>query len=139
MNNHQQRLTVLESVIVIFFLSVFLRMAIPASEDYLTRRHVTEAILLCDTAKHAVVNALIERKRLPENQVEAGYASPHPTWNVQSIDIADDGSGDIIMKTTPAAGGGTILFSPVIEPGKPITWDCSGGTLDDRYRPANCF
>jgi len=44
------------------------------------------------------------------------------------------GGGTIVM--TPTAGGVALQSGTI--PTDAIEWDCTGGTLNDKYRPANC-
>lgn len=68
---------------------------------------------------------------------QAHYTSLAATQYVSSINI--DSNAAITITYTPSAGGGTIILAPTAAPSeRVITWDCSGGTLNSRYRPAHC-
>ena len=98
---------------------------------------MTEGLNLASAAKLAVSETAISNNALPTNQEQIGYTSPAATDNVASIAIGD--KGDITITYTALAGGGTLILTPQLQTnGGEITWDCKGGTLAPKYRPANC-
>ena len=51
------------------------------------------------------------------------------------------GTGGIITITynNKVASGTTIILTPTVNNAKgSITWTCTAGTVDDKYKPANC-
>ena len=56
----------------------------------------------------------------------------------------DAATGNITVTYTTAAGGGDIIWEPdpALVPGTPptdrIAWTCTGGSLEQRYRPSEC-
>lgn len=130
--------TLIELMIVVAIIGILAAVAIPAYQDYTVRTRVAEGLSLGAAAKLAVSETAISNGALPANQAATGYVSPPATTNIARIAIAEDGSGAITMTTTAAAGGGTITFVPTFAIGQPITWNCTGGTLIAKYRPAEC-
>ena len=141
--NKQKGFTLIELMIVVAIVGILAAIAIPAYQDYTVRARVTEGLSLASAAKVTVSeNAM---SGLPLNQ---GYTGPAATTNVASIAVnsangqitvtyvaAIDTSGTIIM--IPTAPSGTALVSGTI-PTDAISWSCTGGDLDNRYRPAIC-
>ncbi|HCP53307.1 MAG TPA: pilus assembly protein, partial [Pseudomonas sp.] len=113
---------------------------LPAYQDYTVRARVTEGLSLASAAKVTVAE-----NAASGTAFNSGWTSPTATDSVTSVDI---GAGGIItIEYTPAAGDGSIIFTPTAggnalvagtPPGDAIAWDCSLGDLDDKYRPANC-
>ena len=129
--------TLIELMIVVAIVGILAAVAIPAYQDYTIRARVTEGLSLVDAAKLAVSETAISNNVLPANQAATGYTSnPDGTPNVASIVI--QAGGDILITYRDVAGGGTILFHPTLTDNGDVTWDCTGGTLLDKYRPANC-
>jgi type IV pilus assembly protein PilA len=140
--NKQKGFTLIELMIVVAIVGILAAIAIPAYQDYTVRARVTEGLSLASAAKVTVSeNAM---SGLPLNQ---GYTAPNPTTNVTSVAVdsatgqitvtyvaAIDTSGTLIMAPTV---GGSALVSGTI-PGDAISWNCTGGDLDNRYRPAIC-
>ncbi|KTD65650.1 pilin [Legionella spiritensis] len=132
----QRGFTLIELMIVVAIVGILAAIAIPAYQDYTIRARVTEGLNLASSAKLAVSETAITNNALPATQAATGYVSPAATANVTSIAIA--ANGVITITYTAAAGGGTITMAPTLQANGDVTWDCTGGTLLDKYRPASC-
>ena len=133
--NNQKGFTLIELMIVVAIIGILAAVAIPAYQDYTIRARVSEGLNLAAAAKTAVAETFASQGAVA-NQAATGYLTPNATTNVTSIAIA--AAGVTTITYTAAAGGGTIILTPTLAAGQPVTWTCTGGTLDDRYRPANC-
>lgn len=135
----QQGFTLIELMIVVAIIGILAAVAIPAYQDYTIRARVTEGLNLAAAAKLAVSETAISNNALPANQAATGYTSPAATNNVASIAIAGDGTAAITVTYVAAiGGGGTIILTPTLTANGDVTWTCTGGTLADKFRPANC-
>ncbi|CAM2995863.1 pilin [Legionella worsleiensis] len=134
----QKGFTLIELMIVVAIVGILAAIAIPAYQDYTIRARVTEGLSLASAAKLAVSETAITNNALPATEAATGYTSPPATPNVQDISIADDGTAQITITYTAAAGGGTIIMTPALGANGDVTWTCTAGTLLTKYRPASC-
>jgi len=130
--------TMVELMVVMMIIGLLAAIAIPAYQNYTVRARVTEGMNMASSAQFAIAESVGEGNALPADQAATGYVSPEPTENVESITIAGDGSARITIAFTQAAGGGTIVFTPTLQPTREIVWTCVGGTLESQYRPVSC-
>ncbi|HFA9004740.1 TPA: pilin, partial [Neisseria gonorrhoeae] len=76
MNTLQKGFTLIELMIVIAIVGILAAVALPAYQDYTARAQVSEAILLAEGQKSAVTEYYLNHGEWPENNGNAGVASP---------------------------------------------------------------
>jgi type IV pilus assembly protein PilA len=142
MMKKKQGFTLIELMIVVAIIGILAAIAIPAYQDYTVRARVSEGLTLAAAAKTTVS----ENATNGLNDLQLGWTAPTATDNVTSVAI-NGGNGEITITYTARAGNGTIIMTPtaggaaLAPPAVPtdaISWDCTGGSLDNRYRPAEC-
>ena len=142
MKKMQQGFTLIELMIVVAIIGILAAVAIPAYQDYTVRARVTEGLNLAAAAKATVA----ENAASGAAALDAGWTPPSQTDSVSSVAVTA-ATGVITITYTAAGGNGTILMTPTAGgaalvagtiPTDAIEWDCTGGTLADKYRPSNC-
>lgn len=142
MGNYMSKgFTLVELMIVVAIVGILAAVALPAYQDYLVRSRVLEGLNLAAPAKDLVM----ENAYMATVDLSSGFNAPAATDNVTSIAVSN--IGVITITFTTIAGGGSIIFTPsdndgALAPGSPpvgaVAWDCTGGTLNDDYRPSVC-
>lgn len=142
----QKGFTLIELMIVVAIIGILAAVALPAYQDYTVRAKVTEGLSLASSAKLAVSENATQGKNF-----DSGWTAPAATAAVTSVAITQ-ATGLVTVTYTAAAGNGTIIMTPTsggtalagaassstVPSGGSIVWSCTGGTLQQKYRPAAC-
>ncbi|WP_028079845.1 pilin [Solimonas soli] len=132
--------TLIELMIVVAIIGILAAIAIPAYQDYVVRSQVSEGLSLATGAKAALWDFISDRGTMPPSNASAGLASPSSITGsyVQSVNVT---GGDVTItfgnKANARINGKTLLLSASTTGGS-ITWECTGGDLDSKYRPTVC-
>ncbi len=136
--NNSQGFTLIELMIVVAIIGILAAVAIPAYQDYTKRSRVADGLSLASGAKAGLWDFYALQGKWPTSNAEAGLAAPTAiisgsvdsvTVNESVITIAykanvDPANNTLTLKATPTGGG--------------IAWDCTGGSVLNKYRPSNC-
>jgi type IV pilus assembly protein PilA len=148
----QKGFTLIELMIVVAIIGILAAVALPAYQDYTVRAKVTEGLSLAGAAKVAVAENASQGRAFA-----SGWSAPSATKAVFSVGIGTtDGVITITYDATIDGGtttkkditlvptsGGTALSGgdasvSNIPTGGSIEWNCTGGTLAQKFRPAAC-
>jgi TM2 domain-containing membrane protein YozV len=128
------------AVFGVFMIGVLAAIAIPAYQDYTTRARVSGAIVSVTPWRIAVEEHYAEQRKLP-----AGVAELRPSAVPDAVDryssVSLGPNGVVTATLSPAVGahrGKTVEFRASEKQGGGLSWDCTGGTLESKYRPRSC-
>jgi uncharacterized membrane protein YhaH (DUF805 family) len=113
--------------------------AIPAYQDYTHRAKVSEAIVSASAWREAVGEHHARTGKLPASVGELSKeAVPAEEGRYGKVSLGRQG---VLTLTLSSASGSladkTIVLQPKIAGGA-LSWDCGGGTLEQKYRPGLC-
>ena len=137
MKRTQQGFTLIELMIVVAIIGILAAIAIPAYQDYTKRSHVSEGLNLAGAAKSALAEYYATNGTWPTDNTAAGLApSGSITGNaVQKVHIT--GRTVTVTYNAKVSTGATLVMVATDNNGS-IDWDCTGGNVPDKWRPANC-
>jgi len=142
MKKVQQGFTLIELMIVVAIIGILAAVALPAYQDYTKRAKLSEVVVLASKDKLTVSEYYLSQGFYPSSaqsgvnlsaaqsqylSADTVYATTATTATLTyslTTAIADTAGQTIVFEGTGNANG--------------VQWTCTGGTLDDKYKPANC-
>ena len=127
-------------IVLVFFVGILAAVAIPAYGDYTQRAQVSDVIMAGSAWRNAVNEHYAETRKLPSSPAELRQGlAPVGADSRHGIATLSD-TGVITLTLSQRMGGAsdkTILMRPRVA-GDTLEWDCTGGTLQPKYRPSRC-
>ena len=142
MKRAQQGFTLIELMIVVAIIGILAAVALPAYQDYTKRSRISEGLSLAAGAKTAMAEFYASNNAWPADNAAAGIAAADSiTGNsVTSVAVSTANNVGVITVTYKTnAGGGTIIIEGTASASAGgVTWSCTKGTVDAKFRPSEC-
>jgi len=138
MKRVQQGFTLIELMIVVAIIGILAAIAIPAYQDYTKRAHVSEGLSLAAGAKTAVSEFYSTNNAWPTNNTSAGLAASTAITGNAVTSVNVNASTITVTYNSKVDSTSNTLTLVATASGGAITWSCTGGTVDAKYRPSNC-
>lgn len=138
MKPDQVGFTLIEMMIVVAIIGILSAIALGSYDVYTKRTHVSEGLVLSASARLSVANYYSRTATLPTNNTAAGLpTSTSISGNsVKSVEVLNDGRIEITFNEK--AGNNETLVYELSTSSSTTSWDCTGGTLGNIYRPQAC-
>jgi type IV pilus assembly protein PilA len=164
MNTMQKGFTLIELMIVVAIVGILAAVAIPAYQDYTVRAQVSEGLSLASAAKAAVVESYGSNGAWPADNTAAGLGT---STNIKGKYVSSVAVAANVVTVTfgqssnSAISTKTLIFTAGLSANNDVAWQCgsklmaaditatgtgvtafaatgAGGTVDQKYRPAEC-
>jgi TM2 domain-containing membrane protein YozV len=130
-------LVVVGIFIVISVIGILAAIAIPQYHDYTQRAQVAGAVVQLNPVKQGIEDFYLKHNTLPDSNIMMGLKEPHLLEGNHEVKVFAEGFELILSGPEGGLGSKTIVYIPYLSDGN-IAWDCTSGTLEARYRPADC-
>lgn len=134
---NQKGFTLIELMIVVAIIGILAAVAIPAYQDYTTRAKVSEIVGLAAEARTTASEHFMARNTFVGAPVNADAAVSDFVSAIALTEAADTISIEYTALEAELGAAGTIVWLGT-GTATGVTWDCTGGSLEAKYRPANC-
>jgi uncharacterized membrane protein YhaH (DUF805 family)/Tfp pilus assembly protein PilE len=127
--------------VVFLFGGILAAIALPAYQDYTHRARVSEVIMYASPWRTAVIEHHAQTGKLPASAAELSKTSVPAESGGRYGQVSLGADGMLTLTLSPqmqALSGSTIVMQPKVGAGSALSWDCTGGTLQPKYRPSSC-
>jgi Tfp pilus assembly major pilin PilA len=122
-------------------IGILAAVAVPAYQDYTVRAQMTSGVYAAETLKLQIAESLAAGAKVEDidNGFE-GIKQPqgYATSVIEKM-VVNDGVITVFFRNTSLGyGPQTIVYVPMFDGQRITYWDCTGGTVAKKYRPARC-
>lgn len=123
---------------MIAIIGILAAIALPAYQDYTLRAQTSEAFIESSNVKALVESYYLEHDEMPAQNQDINHTWRNESPYIESIDVRTGGIVTVVIASQNInLDQKTIEFRPDTQQGY-IEWDCTGGDLENKYRPSLC-
>jgi len=126
------------ALVTIALIGVLAAIAIPAYQDYTARAKVMGPLAVLEQVQRRAAPYVEEHGAYPETFEQIGVADETADFPGGTIVLVEEGLELTLRGQMKVLDGKTVIYAAYRTNDGKIAWDCSGGTLEPKYRPMKC-
>jgi Zn-dependent protease with chaperone function len=126
------------ALMTVAIIGILAAIAIPAYQDYTARANVMSSINVLERVQQSAAPWVEEHGAYPKNFEQIGVPESATDTAAGTIVIVESGFELTIRNHMKVLDGKTVIYAAYRREDGKIGWDCSGGTLEPKYRPLKC-
>ena len=137
-NSRIKKITI-SAIITMIIIGLVAVLGMPFYEQFTTKRKIENGLLLAFETRNKITEFIQRTNFWPNQNIDAGLSKNISNDVIASLVITDNAEFTVTVHPHIINQvNQTIIFKPNMLKGK-IVWNCTGGTLNEKYRPDICM
>jgi len=126
------------ALMTVAIIGILAAIAIPAYQDYVARSKVMGPLRALEEIQQRATPYVEEHGAYPDSFDQIGVPAEAADFPAGTIALVEGGLELTLHDRMNALDGKTIVYGAYRTDDGKIAWDCTGGTLEPKYRPLKC-